>query len=389
MGNNVFTNIVTAISYFFFNPLFLIALAVALLVGYFRVKRERKSFRIRILPGVTELKRILAESWLHALILSILITGVGLVVDIGWLVIFSLLSILLLMTLNFKLTSPIYYATLAFGGLLLLQSTFPNFTYRGWEVEAINFLGPLAVTISIVAGLLLLAEGLLIYKYGGHNASTYLMETKRGLKAGVFKIKKLWLLPTLFLVPGDMVSAYVPYWPQFTLGESAFTFLPVPVVIGFSQVVRAKFPDVLSAQIGRAIIVIGIVVTAVGIGAMWNPILGWAALIAGVMARIGVSITVSLKERKGQFILAPLSKGLMIIGVLPDSPSEKMGLRPGEIIRSVNGQSVYNEKELYDAIQLNAAHCRLQIIDRYGEVRLLQQVLYHHDHHRLGLLVVQ
>ena len=36
-----------------------------------------------------------------------------------------------------------------------------------------------------------------------------------------------------------------------------------------------------------------------------------------------------------------------------------MGLVPGECIRAVNGLQVSNEKELYDAIQINAAHCRL------------------------------
>ncbi len=362
---------------------------MALLVGYFRVKRERRSFRVRILPGVTELKRILAESWLHAVILSILISGIGLVVDIGWIILFCIISIVFILTLNFKMTSPIYYAAIAFGGLLLLQYVSPSFEYRGWQVENLNFLGSLAITIPIIAGLLLIAEGRLIDKHGGKHASTYLIRTKRGLKAGVFKAKKLWLIPTLFLVPGDMIGTYLPYWPQFTLGESAFTFIPVPIVIGFSQVIRSKFPSVLAKQIGRAVIVIGFAVTALGIAAIWMPILGWAALIAGTAARFGVSIAVSLRERNGQFVLSPLSKGLVIVGVLPDSPSEKMGLQPGEIIRSVNGQAVQNEKELYSAIQLNAAHCRLQVIDREGEVRLMQQVLYHHDHHRLGLLVVQ
>ncbi len=58
-----------------------------------------------------------------------------------------------------------------------------------------------------------------------------------------------------------------------------------------------------------------------------------------------------------------------------------MGLVPGECIRAVNGLKVSNEKELYDAIQINAAHCRLQVIGRDGEVRLMQQVIFRHDHH--------
>lgn len=389
MESGVLSKVLYSASVFFLNPLFVIALMVAVLVGYFRVKKERQSYRVRILPGVTELQKILVESWLHALILSVLLSGIALVVDSGWLVLFSLISMLFVLTFNFKITSPIYYATLAFGGLLLLQGFIPEFTYRGWEVSQLGFLGSLTITIPIIAGLLLIAEGHLIYKYGGRDASTYLIRTKRGLKAGVFKVKKLWLLPTLFLVPGDMIGTYLPYWPQFTLGESAFTFIPVPIVIGFSQVIRSKFPDVLAPRIGRAVVLVGLVVAAVGVAAIWMPIVGWAALIAGTMARIGISIATSIRERNGQFVLAPHTRGLVITGVLPDSPSEKMGLLPGEAIQAVNGQTVTNEKELYQAIQLNAAHCRLQVIDRNGEVRLMQQVLYHHDHHRLGLLVVQ
>nr|WP_225942033.1 PDZ domain-containing protein [Sporosarcina limicola] len=102
-----------------------------------------------------------------------------------------------------------------------------------------------------------------------------------------------------------------------------------------------------------------------------------------------ISILTSLQERKGGYVAAPSSTGVVIAGILPGSPGEKMGLLSGECIRTVNGIRVSNEKELYDAIQVNAAHCRLQVIGRDGEIRLMQQVIYRHDHHRLGLLIVR
>ena len=102
-----------------------------------------------------------------------------------------------------------------------------------------------------------------------------------------------------------------------------------------------------------------------------------------------LSIIVAVREHKGGFAATPQSTGVIIAGILPESPGEKLGLIPGECIKMVNGIRVSNEKELYDAIQVNAAHCRLQVIGRDGEVRLMQQVLYRHDHHRLGLLVVR
>lgn len=389
MAEEVFSNVVFSIALFLFNPLFWLVLVIAVLLGYFRVKKERKSYRVRMLPGLTELKNILSESWLHALILSILISGIGLVVDIGWLVLFTIVSMLFLLTFNFKLTSPIYIAAIAYAGLYSIQLIAPEFNYLGWQVEEIDFFGSRSVTAAIIAGLLLIAEGRLIGRYGAKNASTYLIETKRGLKAGVFKMKKLWLLPILFVVPGDMIHAYMPYWPQFTLNEKAFSFVPIPLIIGFSQIARAKFPEDLCPKIGHAILVTGAVVCAAGVAALWMPILSVAALVAGVAARIAISVVISVRERKSHFVLAPQSKGVVVAGIIPDSPGEKLELVPGETIRSVNGQAVHNEKELYDAIQVNAAHCRLQIIDRNGEVRLMQQVVYHHDHHRLGILVVQ
>lgn len=389
MDKGVLIDALWTVTLFFLNPLLITALIAAVLLGYFRVKRERRSFKVRLLPGLTELKAILSESWVHALILSILISGVGLSVDIGWLVLFCIVSLIGLISFNYKIMSPIYFAAIAFFAIYFIDLLSDGFVYRGWTAEGVDLFGELAVTVPIIAGMLLFAEGLLIRRSEERVASPYLKPTKRGLRAGVFKTKRLWLLPVLFLVPGDMVTAYVPYWPQFTFGEKAFTFIPIPLLIGFSQVARSSFPNVLLPKMGRAIASVGVLVIGLGIAAMWDPLLGWIALLIGVIGRIVGSIVVSVQERKGGFALAPSSKGVVIAGILPDSPGEKMGILPGECIRAVNGQEVRNEKDLYEAIQINAAHCRLQVVGRDGEVRLMQQVIYRHDHHRLGLLVVR
>ncbi len=389
MSEKILFDVLQAVALFFLNPLFIAAFLIAVALGYFRVKRERKSFKVRLLPGLTELKRLLAESWPYALGVSVLISGAGLMADPGWLVLFSAAALIAVVSFYYKMASPIYFAAVAFFALYCIGKFAPEFTFRGWSPVQSDLFGELAVTIPVIAGLFLVVEGLLISRHVARYASPYLMDTNRGMRAAVFKSKRLWLLPVVFLVPGDMIAAYVPYWPQFTLGQNSFSFIPIPVVIGFSQVVRSSFPDVLFPKIGRSVVWTGVVVIVVGLTAMWLPILGWVALLIGVAGRAFVSISVSIRERSGGFVVAPRPAGVVIAGILPDSPGEKMGLVPGECIRSVNGLQVSNEKELYDAIQINAAHCRLQVIDRNGEVRLMQQVIYRHDHHRLGLLVVR
>jgi len=377
-----------AIMFFFLNPLFLTALIVAVILGYFRVKRERRSFRVRLLPGLTEIKRLMSESLMYGLVLSIVISGVGLIIDPGWLVLFCAMTLIGVVSFYYKMMSPIYFAASAFFALLLMDYFDVIISYRGWSLDQVDLYGELSITVAVIAGLLLVTEGLLISRFGGRDASPFLVETNRGLKAAVFKAKRLWLVPVLFLVPGDMISAYVPYWPQFMLGETSFSFIPVPILIGFSQVTKSNYPDVIIPKIGRRITILGVFVAIVGVSAIWMPVLGWTALIIGLVCRAFISIVVSVQDRTAAFVASPRSTGVVIAGVLPGSPGEKMGLVSGECIRSVNGQEVHNEKELYDAIQINAAHCRLQVLGRDGEVRLMQQVIYRHDHHRLGLLVI-
>lgn len=389
MSKAIFIDIIVAIGMFFAHPLFWLTLFVAIGIGYFRVKKERRSFNVRMQPGLTELKNLVSETWVHAILLSLLISGVGLIVNGSFLIMFSIAAMVLLITFNFKLLSPIYMTIVSVATLSALASFAPDIVIRDISLGSFDIFGTVMITATIITGLLVIVEGSLIKRYGDRNMSSFLIKTKRGLQAGVFKSKKLWLIPTVLLIPGDMIQSFAPYWPQFTLGETSFSFILFPIVIGFSQVIRTTYPDALLPQLGRAIIVIGIVVTGAGIAALWMPILAWAGLAAGGLARIVLSIVTSVRERKAQYILAPQSKGIVIAGVIPESPGEKLGLLPGEKIRSVNGRPVHTEKELYDAIQINAAHCRLQIVDRNDEVRLLQQVLYHHDHHRLGILVVR
>ena len=389
MSEKIWFDVLEAVMLFILNPVFAVALLAAVGIGYFRVKRERRSFRVRLLPGLTELKRVFLESWHYSLVVSILICGVGLIVDTGWLVLFSFVMLIALLSFYYKAMSPIYFAAIAFVGMFFLNEVMGDFTFRGWSIGEMDISGEMAITIPLIAGLLLVVEGMLISRHSARYASPFLEHTNRGLRAASFKVKRLWLLPVVFLVPGDMISAYLPYWPQFTLGGTLFSFLPVPLIIGFSQVARSSFPDVLFPRIGRSVIWTGVVVMLIGISAIWMPIMGWTALLIGVISRITISIFTSVRERQGGYVAAPSSTGVVIAGVLPGSPGEKMGLQAGESIRSVNGMQVTNEKELYDAIQVNAAHCRLQVLDRNGEVRLMQQVLYRHDHHRLGLLVVR
>lgn len=370
---------------FFINPLVYVTVLFAVLLGYVRVKRERRSFRTRILWGWTEAKRLVADTWLFALVLSLLSVGVGLTVSMDWIMVFSVISVIVVLLFVYQIGSPILAAALA---LLALWVGF-DLSFLGFSLESNGNWLEVAVPVALLMGAVVIVEGWLIKKEGARSASPILEKSSRGMNAAVFLSKRLWMMPLLLVVPGDVISTYTPYWPQITLGNESFGLVLLPIVIGFAQKARRTLPIYFYPKVGQAVMGLGITVLLLAVIAVWVPVLAIASLAFGVIGRLGVWMYFAMKERQGGYAVTPHNLGVMITGVLPDSPAEKMGLVIGECIRKVNGQTVMNERELYEAIQINAAHCRLEVLDHQGEVRLRQHVIYRHDHHRLGLLVVR
>lgn len=373
---------------FFVNPVLYIALLAAILLGYFRVKRERKMFRTRIEWGGTEFAGLIKDGLLFALIFSVLIAGIGLVVPLEWLIALSIVSALMVVSGFYYLGSFIF---LALGAVVLGWLASNNgwsadlliADYRGLFVDWIWLL-----PVALITGTIVVAEGILIRRHGAMSASPRLEKSSRGLLAATYMAKRLWLLPVLFVVPSAVIDA-LPYWPQLPIGESSFSLILFPIVLGYQGISRKTLPAYLYPSIGNTVWKLGAGIILLALGSFfWAP-LAFAALVLGAMGRLAITIYYEMKQRQGNNAVAPQALGVMIVDVLPDSPAHKMGLVRGEVIRKVNGLTVSNEMELYEAIQVNAAHCRLEVLDHSREVRLRQHVIFRHDHHRLGLIVVK
>jgi len=389
MWQEIGLELVKGIGKLFINPLFYVTICFAVLLGYVRVKRERRSFRTRILWGWTEAKRMFTDSWMYALILSILGTGIGLTLTTDWVVTFSLISTIIVVLFMYQIGSPIISAALAIGALWIGFKMNYSFSILNFNWVGDSKWIELSLPVSLIVGAAVIFEGMLIRKTGAESASPILEKSSRGLTSASYLSKRLWMLPVLSIVPGSVIPDFMPYWPQFTFGSETFAFVLFPVVIAFQQKARRTLPVNLYPKLGKAVITVGVATIGLSLIAYWLPIAAAISLALSAIARIGVWIYFTVKEQQGNYAVSPQDSGVMIAGVLPESPADKMGLVIGECIRKVNGRTVTNERELYEAIQINAAHCRLEVLDHQGEVRLRQHVIYRHDHHRLGLLVVR
>lgn len=195
MVSEILIEIVTAIGRFLLNPLLYIVIIFAILLGYRRVKQERKYFNRRIIWGWTELIGQWKDGWLYALLISLISMIAGLTVPKEFLIILIAVSIVALILYFINALSPIF--TMGIATLAIWAMSYYHWSFSWWKIsfEDVNLDDGAVVTITILAGLCVIAEGLLIRRAAMKVTTPSIEKTKRGMQAIVYRSRNVWVLP--------------------------------------------------------------------------------------------------------------------------------------------------------------------------------------------------
>jgi hypothetical protein len=372
---------------FFLHPIFYYLILLAGVLGVMRVKRERKNFHIRAYDAYFELRQLFPPGIVTGVVLSILSIVAGITVPFAAILLIAAFTVLWSLTTNIRLISPAYTVGAAFFTLII-------FAEKNWSVPLFtnafhSITDKVYPSVVVLLAFLLVAEGILIYKNGSNGTSPKLLKSKRGQNVGVHEVKRVWMLPMFLLIPGNALHLPFEWWPVFHLGAEKYSLLLVPFAVGFHQQIQGMLPKKAIQLYGRQIILLGSFIAILSIAGYWYPLI---SIIAAALAVIGREILSLIQRMQDEGRPAYFSKknlGLMILGIIPESPANKMELQVGEIISKANGVVIRNEKDFYEALQKNRAHCKLEVLDTKGEIRFVQRALFEGDHHELGVLFVQ
>ncbi|MFJ5713642.1 PDZ domain-containing protein [Neobacillus sp. NPDC093127] len=370
----------------FLHPVLYYLVFLAGILGVMRVKRERKNFHIRAQDAYYELRQLFPLGLLCGLVLSIIVVAAGIAVPFAAILLIAGFTFLWSLTTNVRLISPVYTVGAAFFTMILIAEnnwTIPLFS------KAFHSIGDKVYpSVVVILGLLLIAEGVLILKNGSKGTSPKLAKSKRGQSVGVHEVKRLWMMPLFMLIPGDALQLPFDWWPVFHLGANEYTLILVPFAIGFNQQIKGMLPNEAIQLHGRQVIMLGVFISILSVAGYWYPLVSIVIAALAVIGRESLTLMASLKDENRPFYFSKKNHGLMIIGIIPESPASKMGLQVGEIIAKANGVLVRDENSLYEALEKNRAHCKLDVLDKNGEIRFVQRALYEGDHHELGILFV-
>lgn len=353
-------------------------------MGYRRVKRERSQFHSRVFDGYQELRTAFTYSLLIGAILSLVTVVTGVTVSPGILVLAGILFLLLSLTLQYQLLSPAY----VLGGALVLASFLPVFIQEIPLLRySIEFNNQLALSFLILLGLLLVVEGFLIMKNGNQFTSPLLTQSKRGRTIGVQEIDRLWLLPLILFVPGELAAPW-EWWPVLPIGQEGFTPIILPIPLGY----RRRFQGMLTSEgtklEGKYVLYLGVLIGAASFLSLYGMVYSYLVIGAAIIGREAIAWFIRHRDQTKSSLYTARNQGLVVMGIHPLSPAEKMGVQVGETITKINGESIRTPDEFYYHLQKNRSYCKLEILNFEGEIRFAQRALYEGEHHELGLLFV-
>ncbi|EUJ52219.1 hypothetical protein PROCOU_00860 [Listeria rocourtiae FSL F6-920] len=116
----IIVEIVKGIGSILLQPALYVSILITILAGFSRTKWERKSFRVRIHSPWQELKGFFGLGIIFGLAISIVMGFVGFSLTIGWIAIFNVVLIVLLLIGLFRMASTAY--TIGITSLVFLCS---------------------------------------------------------------------------------------------------------------------------------------------------------------------------------------------------------------------------------------------------------------------------
>lgn len=266
--------------------------------------------------------------------------------------------------------------------LMMIHPRFICFAYAGGLLSISHLLfGWPGLNVPAIMGLvaiLHLVEALLILVHGHRDATPVYVRRPDGRVVGGFTLQKFWPMPFIALIAfllgqnalGDTTLAMPDWWPLIrphaapTPGMSyVYVLFPVIAALGYGDIAITRAPRekarvTAGLLFGYSVVLMALALAgAVGAGESARasfagiPTGAWQWL-AALFSPLGHELVIHLgrrSEERGK-PLYDASKGAVVLGVIPDTPADAMGLQTGDIIRNINGYPVFDRADIQDVL---------------------------------------
>ncbi|HHW60393.1 MAG TPA: PDZ domain-containing protein [Syntrophomonadaceae bacterium] len=262
--------------------------------------------------------------------------------------------------------------------LMFIHPRFLCFAYAAGLVSLSNlFFGFPDISIPQLIGLvaiLHMVESFLIGINGArHPLPIYVR--KQGYIQGGFNLQYFWPIPLLALVAAgffDLQAAVMKmpdWWPLLNdyapfSTQNNYILVPVMAILGYGEISTTRTPQEAARRSACHLFFFSMILLILAVlAARWS----FFAPLAALFSPLGHEfiIWLGMREevnRKPMYIPGP--QGLKVMHVWPGTPAQRRGIRPGDIILTVNGNMIQSLEQMHEQLQ---AGINWLEIDRQGE----------------------
>ena len=255
------------------------------------------------------------------------------------------------------------------------------------------------VSLISFVGVIYILEGLLIM-FDGSRGAIPVFTKKEDKIVGGFSFSRYWPMPIAILMifsnsaPGgeSIYSNLASWWPIINrestlalLTTAMIVSIPIYGILGYSNVTFTQEKKTKSLRCGITIALYGLSVALVAQLANIN-ILGqivsiiYAPLVFELIMRYEYRV-----EKKGKFLYVSDDEGIMVLEVTPNSPAYEVGIKRGDKIIEINGQSIKSEVDILKIARESIFKVPVKIKNNSGQV--LEYIIQPRNK-RLGMLLV-
>ncbi|WP_018659336.1 PDZ domain-containing protein [Allofustis seminis] len=383
---------------FFVMPTFFVGILATYLSYRSRVNVQRKTINIPIDSSYYEWKNFFKWGILPGLLISAISFGVGIPVTWEWIIIFEMVSLLFLILFGYRLIHPLFTMSTATGIYLLASFYIPNSLSISKMVPSIaglprffeTILWPehIARNVLIILTLIIFAGVFVLQKQWNVEMNPRFMKSPRGKIVARYRMKPFWLLPLLMVVPGDIFTRFIPWWPTFGWGDNHYSFVILPVLIGLRYTVQAQDPLLANLKIQIEFMYVGILSAILASISYFYPHL--AIYFLGILFACGIIVLWRhrIREQRWHFQYGPGADGLRVVAVRVDSPAERMGIQAGDELLVGNDIELKNVETFYGMLLDNRSYVKLKVRQLDGEIMIAQTPIYEEDAYDLGIVLL-
>src|SRR5690606_11151647 len=131
---------------------------------------------------------------------------------------------------------------------------------------------------------------------------------------------------------------------------------------------------------------LAIIVFALSTISFYLPGIAIFAVLTAMFGKWLIDYQLLKDDRKKGYLFLQLKDPLKVLAVVPGSPAEKLGFKPGDLIIKTNGKPVHTIESLNKELENILYFPTFEIVTHNHEVVIIENDRYRGNHVELGLI---